>query len=553
MAARYRVVKQIGSGGMGRVYLARDNLLERDVALKELRMPDHLSGEEKLEMRERFQLEARAAARLTHPHIVTVHDIITSGDKYFIVMEYLTGKTLGDILGEKVLTQDEVLSIAPMICDALGYAHSCGVIHRDIKPDNIFALENGNIKVTDFGIAKLHMVKGVTQTGMITGTPNYIAPEVVRDRPYDHRVDIFALGVTFYELMAGFPPFDGETDYAIIYKVASEDPPPLEDAVPDIHPQLLSIFGRMLQKEPSMRQADMEELKNEFVAVRLDVGMSVAVGEDTSKPFDKAQAMKAELESVQAIDLGETSEDSAADQAHFHADRQWRDRIAQVYLQKEEEKSRIDSNLFPDAREKPVDAPSYMSALEEARAQITGQKTPPPVRHPVTPAAPPVYRQMYESQAAVKTSPGLDLSGRSSLLLLSVVNIFFYLLAIFSVEMPWLKPAKSLGGTKYGTAFPEGVAVLVLLGLALIFNILILTGWKESRTWSRCMTVSTTLALLSVVIYLVLRPTLGIGIHTGKKAGFASPLDLTGWGAWIALATCFFANITTRMIRRSGI
>ncbi len=250
MAARYRVIKQIGSGGMGRVYLARDNLLERDVALKELRVPDNLSGEEKLEMRERFQLEARAAARLTHPHIVTVHDIITSGDRYFIVMEYLTGKTLGDILGEKVLTQDEVLSIAPMICDALGYAHSCGVIHRDIKPDNIFALENGNIKVTDFGIAKLHMVKGVTQTGMITGTPNYIAPEVVRDRPYDHRVDIFALGVTFYELMAGFPPFDGDTDYAIIYKVASEDPPPLQDAVPDIHPQLLSIFLACCRRNP---------------------------------------------------------------------------------------------------------------------------------------------------------------------------------------------------------------------------------------------------------------------------------------------------------------
>ncbi len=309
----------------------------------------------------------------------------------------------------------------------------------------------------------------------------------------------------------------------------------------------------MLQKEPSMRQADMQEVKNELMAVRLDVGMSGSIGGDTPKPFNKAQAMKAELESVQAIDMGEPPDAPAADQAHFHADRQWRDRIAQVYLQKEEEKSRIDSNLFPDARERPVDAPSYMSALEEARAQIGGHGTPPPVRHAVTPSASPAYRQTYDRQAPVKTSPALDVSGRSSLLVLSVANIFLCLLAIFSVEMPWLKPVKSMGGIKYGTAFPEGIAVLVLLGLALIFNVLILIGLKEPRTWSRCMTASTTLALLSVLIYLVLRPILGIGIQTGRKAGFASLPDLTGWGTWIALAACIFANVTTRMIHRSGL
>ncbi len=558
MAARYRVIKEIGSGGMGRVYLARDNALERDVALKELRMPGHFSEEEKQEMRERFQLEARAAARLAHPHIVTVHDIITSGDRYFIVMEYLTGKTLGDILSEKVLTQDEVLSIAPMICDALGYAHANGVIHRDIKPDNIFALENGNIKVTDFGIAKLHMVKGVTQTGMITGTPNYIAPEVVRDRPYDYRVDIFALGVTLYELMAGHPAFDGDSDYAIIYKVASEDPPPLEQEVPGINPKLVRIIGRMLQKEPSMRYADMQEITNELTAVRLDMGMTEEVVEEPSVEFDKDEALRVELQSVQSIEIDESEDEQPPGQAFFHKDQQWRERIAQVYMQKEEEKSRIDPTLFPDAdadnRPRPAGSPTYDTALQEARSQVAGRARPPAGRPAPVPPPPQPYRQMYEQgpgRTPVKDVPLLDFNKHSSLILWSGANILLFIVAIFSVEMPWLDPTTPLGSTRYGTSFPEGVAVLVLVSLAFIFNCLILIGFRGGKGWAPYMSGCVALALLSVLLFLLLRCLLGIGLEENAEKGVSVFFERVTWGAWLALGSCTAAVFTCRFVRRS--
>ncbi|MFW6113317.1 MAG: serine/threonine-protein kinase [Actinomycetota bacterium] len=140
MAARYRIIKEIGRGAMGRVYLAHDNLLERQVALKELVAPGYLSEDEREEIRERFRLEAKAAARLTHPYVMTVHDIVVSGDRQFIVMEYLEGKTLREVLAERVFSAEEVLSIAPMISDALDYAHSNGIVHRDVKPDNIFVI-----------------------------------------------------------------------------------------------------------------------------------------------------------------------------------------------------------------------------------------------------------------------------------------------------------------------------------------------------------------------------------------------------------------------------
>ncbi len=552
MAARYRVIKEIGSGGMGRVYLARDNALERDVALKELRMPGHFSEAERQEMRERFQLEARAAARLAHPHIVTVHDIIASGDRYFIVMEYLTGKTLSEILSEKVFTQDEVLSIAPMICDALGYAHAAGVIHRDIKPDNIFALENGNVKVTDFGIAKLHMVKGVTQTGMITGTPNYIAPEVVRDRPYDHRVDIFALGVTLYELMAGVPAFDGETDYAIIYKVASEDPVPLEEAVAGVDPRLARIIGRMLQKEPSMRYADMQAIKDELTAIRLDMGMAGEVVEDSGVEFDKDEALRAELESVQSISVDEPGEEHAAEQAFFHKDQQWRERIAQVYMRKEEERSRIDPALFPDAAAAygsgSPGSPTYDAALREARSQIAGRAGPP--RGQPTPPSPPprAHRPPHGSRAEAGSVPILDFGRHSSLILWSGANVALLLLAIFSAVLPWMVP--ETGVTRYGTNFPEGWTLQVLVSLAFVFNCLILLGFKEGRGWAPYMSACVILALLSVLLFLLLRCLLGVGLEKGG-GGLSAFLDRVTFGAWLALGSCFAAVWTCRFVRRS--
>ncbi len=268
MAARYRIVREIGRGAMGRVYLAHDDLLDRDVALKELAVPEYLDEKEKEELRERFRLEARAAARLSHPHILTVHDIISAGERQFIVMEYLEGKTLRDVLAERSLSVEEVLSMAPMIGDALHYAHSHGIVHRDIKPDNIFVLENGNVKVADFGIAKMLKVSDRTHTDVIMGTPNYIAPEMVRGRPYDHRVDIFALGVTIYEMLSGRRPFDAENDFAVIYRVVTEEPLPLSELVEDAPPSLVRAVHKALRKDPSLRHRDMEEFKADLMEVR---------------------------------------------------------------------------------------------------------------------------------------------------------------------------------------------------------------------------------------------------------------------------------------------
>lgn len=334
MAARYRILREIGRGAMGRVYLAHDTVLERDVALKELVAPQYLSDHEKEELRERFRLEARAAARLAHPHILTVHDIISTGDRQFIVMEYLEGKTLRDILGERALSPEEVLSIAPMISDALGYAHSHGIIHRDVKPDNIFVLENGNIKVADFGIAKMLKVSDRTHTDVIMGTPNYIAPELVRGLDYDHRVDVFSLGVTLYEILSGRRPFDSENDYAIIFKIASEDPEPLDRMREGLPPDLVRVVHRALEKEPDRRYPDMRELKQDLMKVRAGLGMSTAgetAGKEREDAFSKEEALKRALEAAKGIggEAAAEPEDSAG--PDFRRDREWKELIARIY------------------------------------------------------------------------------------------------------------------------------------------------------------------------------------------------------------------------------
>lgn len=558
MAARYRVIKQIGSGGMGRVYLAHDNLLERDVALKELRIPEHFSEEERREMHERFQLEARAAARLTHPHIVTVHDIVASGDRYFIVMEYLNGKTLGDILSEKVLSQDELLSIAPMLCDALGYAHSQGVIHRDVKPDNIFALENGNVKITDFGIAKLIKVKGVTQTGMITGTPQYIAPEVVRDRPYDHRVDIFALGVTFYELLSGSPPFDGETDYAVIYKVASEPPPPLEEKVPDINPRLARIISRALEKEPSLRFADMQELRDELMSVRNEMGMSEGAAEEDAS-FDLERAREAELAVSAAADLGSPVEYAPSGQFYFHRDQHWRERIAEIYRLKEEEKEKIERRLFPQEGEGGSSGPSigYDAALKEATAGMgIGH---PPAAGAASPARPSPSRgglsvPYADSRAPQPRKTPIPIAApeeHKTLIAWCIANILFCLLAVLSVELTWVKRIAA-SPSHFGISYPEGICVLALMTLNLAFTIALLAGWRSPVANSRGMTTTATLAFTAACVFVLVRLVLGKGIAAGAPTGLARLGEVGGYGAWMAVGTCLLCLICSSQASRNA-
>lgn len=356
--------------------------------------------------------------------------------------------------------------------------------------------------------------------------------------------------------MAGRPPFDGETDYAVIYKVASEDPAPLNTIVTDLNPGLDRIITRMLQKEPSQRYPDMQELKDDLIGIRHDLGMSGGEGSVSEAAFDKKKAMEAELESLQSDNVNRPDDEEGKQQEyHFHSDQQWRNRIAQVYLRKEEERSRIDPRLFPGADDHPdnksSDSPSYSIAMEEARA-IIGSKggSPPPVRHPSTPS--PLYQQLYETPAASRPAPILDLSGNSRLLAWSAANILLYIAAIVSVEMPWLKPTRLTASTKYGTSFPEGIALLVMVGLALILNVILISGWKKPLTWTPYMTALTILSFLTVVLFLVLRPMAAVGIDYSTKKGLEGLFELTGWGAWMAFASCFLAIFTNRMVRRSA-
>ena len=341
MADRYHILREIGRGAMGRVYLAHDGLLERDVALKELAVPDYITDEEREEVWKRFRTEAKAAARLTHPHVVVVHDIVASGDRQFIVMEYLEGKTLREILGERTFSPAEATSIASMIGEALDYAHSQGIIHRDVKPDNIFVLESGNIKVADFGISKILKVSDHTHTDVIMGTPNYIAPEVIRGLPFDHRVDVFALGVTLYEILAGRRPFDADNEYAIIFKVTGEDPVPLQELRDDLPPSLVRAVHRALEKDPGRRYPNMKEFKEDLLKVRAELGMATGVEEE--QPFDKEQALQSELRV--AMRLGQEAEEPVEARGYdFRRDKEWKELIARIY-QREPEAGREEGEV----------------------------------------------------------------------------------------------------------------------------------------------------------------------------------------------------------------
>src|SRR6185295_11088788 len=214
MIGKYEVVKLIGRGGMGTIYKARDSVLERSVALKVVS-----SLEVTPELRTRFFREAQACARLSHPNIVTIHDMGEDGGRLFIVMELLEGEELRQLIARRApLELEEKLTVLRQLCDGLSFAHQKGIVHRDIKPANIFLVKNGRVKILDFGIAQIAAVAtqgDLTRTGMIMGTLRYMAPEQVRGRA-DHRSDIFSVAAVAYELLGGRPPFTGQDPLQIL-------------------------------------------------------------------------------------------------------------------------------------------------------------------------------------------------------------------------------------------------------------------------------------------------------------------------------------------------
>src|SRR5436309_167708 len=252
---RYEIVRELGKGAMGIVYLAKDPLIGRLVALKTIRVQNGDDDEAK-EFQQRFVREAQEAGILNHPAIVTVHDIgqdEPSGVS-FIAMEYVEGNNLKEILAQgRPLSFDEIGDIIAQVADALDFAHSKGIVHRDVKPANIILVDGNRAKITDFGIAKIATGGNLTTTGQFLGTPNYMAPEQIRGAPVDGRTDIFSLGICLYECLTRRKPFGGDSLTSISYKIVHEAFPPLHDINPQIPDGYEEIVAHCLAKDPSKR------------------------------------------------------------------------------------------------------------------------------------------------------------------------------------------------------------------------------------------------------------------------------------------------------------
>src|SRR5499427_4672000 len=250
---RYEVLNELGKGAMGVVYLAKDPVIGRLVAIKTIKTSQTGDDDsESREFRERFVREAQTAGILSHPNIVTIHDIGEDVESRtsFIAMEYIEGRNLKTLLADKKkFTWEEVADLIAQIGEALDYAHRKGIIHRDIKPANIILTTDGKVKITDFGIAKVAS-SNLTTTGQFLGTPNYMSPEQVSGAPVDGRSDIFSLGVVLYELLTGRKPFQGDNLTAISYKIVHEDFTPPAELSPEVPPEFNPIVARAMAKDP---------------------------------------------------------------------------------------------------------------------------------------------------------------------------------------------------------------------------------------------------------------------------------------------------------------
>ena len=259
---RYELEEVVGTGGMSTVYRAHDQLLERNVALKVLH--PHYAGDD--EYVERFRREARSVAQLSHPHIVTVIDRGEDDGQQFIVFEYVDGENLKQLVERTgPLPTQRALELAVAVADALGFAHEHGLIHRDVKPQNVLLTRDGEAKVTDFGIARSFEVEhGMTQTGTVLGTSNYLSPEQAGGKPTTPATDVYSLGIVVYELLTGEVPFPGENFVAIAMKHINEPPPDLLAQRPDVPLRLAAAVDRALEKDPARRFATMTQFAAEL-------------------------------------------------------------------------------------------------------------------------------------------------------------------------------------------------------------------------------------------------------------------------------------------------
>lgn len=283
--AHYKVIEHLGSGGMGEVYLAVDSKLDRKVALKFL--PAQMTAQP--DARARFLQEARAASALNHPNVCTIYDIQEHDGQMFIVMEYVEGQTLRN--HKNPFTLKQVVEIGVQVADGLAAAHEKGIVHRDIKTENIMIRKDGIVQIMDFGLAKLHGASRLTKEGSTVGTVGYSSPEQIQGQDTDHRTDLFSLGVVLYELISGELPFKGVHETAIMYEIVNVDPQPLSAVKPDFDPELDRIILDCLQKDPDERCQSAKEIARDLRRFKVSSGRSRTSRVSTIRPAYSPSSM----------------------------------------------------------------------------------------------------------------------------------------------------------------------------------------------------------------------------------------------------------------------
>ncbi len=310
--SHYKVTRKLGSGGMGVVYEAEDSRLGRRVALKFL--PEAMAQDSQLI--ERFQREARAASALNHPNICTIHAIETNGSQHFLVMELLEGQTLGQLMTRQAFSMDKLLPMAIQIADALESAHAKGIIHRDIKPANLFVTDRGQVKVLDFGLAKIERAEipehgstpskmdtmvgmELTSPGSTMGTVSYMSPEQARGQLVDARTDLFSLGTVLYQLASGVLPFRGETSAIVFDAILNRDPVPVVEVNPNLPPEFGRVLSKLLEKDRTLRCQSATELKTDLNRLKRDLESGSKRAAELTET--KSGAVKATTKSVAVL------------------------------------------------------------------------------------------------------------------------------------------------------------------------------------------------------------------------------------------------------------
>jgi non-specific serine/threonine protein kinase len=320
---RYRIVEKIGAGGMGDVYRAHDEHLDREVAIKML-PPETIADGHSLQ---RFHNEAMALSRLNHPNICSIYDVDLQAGQPFIVMELLEGQTLNERIAGRPLRLDELLDLAIQIADALETAHAKGIVHRDIKPGNIFVLSRGQAKVLDFGLAKLTLpstgesgiltAETLTTPGAAVGTTPYLPPEQARGKEVDARADLFSFGLVLYEMTTGRPAFSGSTSAIVFDAILNRDPIPASRLNPNLPVELEQILSKALEKDREMRyqtaadiRADLKRLKRDFDLGRLRVGKA---SQSRERSVREPRVTPSRIRAIAVLPLANLSRDPEQD------------------------------------------------------------------------------------------------------------------------------------------------------------------------------------------------------------------------------------------------